>query len=218
MSTAFFTVYFSARLDNTVTYGETAIKVMDNVGEEIPSPSSVRIYIKYDEISPHIINAFVALEDKRFFKHSGIDYIRIGGALINNIKAGYIKEGGSTITQQLAKNTQLSNKKTLQRKIKEAKLARDIERKYSKEEILEIYLNAIYFGNSIYGINEACMRFFNKKPADIELYEAAILAGVVKNPGKNSPLRSPANANQRKNLVLRLMKEQGYIDAFQYEK
>lgn len=218
LSVSFLSIYFSAKLDKNLVHGNTEIKVFDNSDEEIQSPSSVHAYIKYDEISPHIINAFIALEDKRFFKHNGIDYIRVGGALVNNLKAGYIKEGGSTITQQLAKNTQLSNKKTLQRKIKEAKLAKDIERKYSKEEILEIYLNAIYFGNSIYGINQACLRFFNKKPIEIELYEAAILAGVVKNPGKNSPLRSPENADKRKNLALRLMKEQGYIDAFQYEK
>ncbi len=216
-SVSFFTIYFSAKLDKNITYGSSQINVYDKDGVEVLSPSSMHIYTRYDEISPHIINAFVAIEDKRFFKHSGIDYIRVGGALVNNIKAGRIKEGGSTITQQLAKNTHLSNKKTLQRKIKEAKLARDIERKYTKEEILEIYLNAIYFGNSIYGVNQACMRFFNKKPSDVEVYEAAILAGVVKNPGKNSPLRSPNNANQRKNLVLRLMKEQGYIDSFEYE-
>ncbi len=217
LSVSFFSIYFSAKLDKNIAYGNTEIKVFDNVDEEIQSPSSINVYVKYDEISPHIINAFVALEDKRFFKHNGIDYIRVGGALVNNLKAGYIKEGGSTITQQLAKNTQLSNKKTLQRKIKEAKLAKDIESEFSKEEILEIYLNAIYFGNSIYGINQACMRFFNKKPIEISLFEAAILAGVVKNPGKNSPLRHPENADKRKNLVLRLMKEQGYIDAFQYE-
>lgn len=217
LTSIFFSIYYSAKLNNeNINKMSGKLIIYDISGNEIDLPASCNNYAHYKDISKHIINAFVALEDKRFYKHDGIDYIRLGGALLNNLKAGYIKEGGFTITQQLAKNTQLNNEKTLQRKIKEAKLAKDIEKRYSKEEILEMYLNAIYFGNGIYGVAQACKTFFDKKPSEIEIYEAAILAGVVKNPSKNSPLQHPENANVRKNLVLKLMKEQGYISSIEY--
>ncbi|NCA93282.1 hypothetical protein EOM82_08640, partial [bacterium] len=169
-------------------------------------------------ISTNIISAFVALEDKRFFTHKGIDYYRTFGALYKNVKNRYIKEGGSTITQQLAKNTQLTNEKTLKRKIKEMKLARDIEKNYTKEEILEMYLNAIYFGYGIYGIDNACRTYFNKEPIEVTVNEAAMLAGIVKNPSNYSPISNPDKANKRKNLVLKLMREQNYIAEKEYEE
>lgn len=216
LTTTFFSIFFSTKLNNNNSYNSNGkILIYDNQGNKVDLPS-LNSYVSYDDIDKNIINAFVALEDKRFFKHNGIDYIRLAGAFKNNIKAGYVKEGGSTITQQLAKNTQLNNKKTLERKIREAKLAIEIEERYTKEQIIEMYLNAIYFGNGIYGISQACKQFFDKKPSDIEVYEAAILAGIVKNPSKNSPLQHPENANERKNLVLRLMKDQGFIDDLQY--
>lgn len=216
MLLGFLSIYYSAEIDYTsINKLSGRILVYDNQGNQLDLPS-LNTYVKYEDIDINIINAFVALEDKRFFKHKGVDYIRVFGALKNNIKYGYIKEGGSTITQQLAKNTQLSNQKTLQRKIKEAKLASDIEKVYSKEEIMEMYLNAIYFGNGIYGINQACLQLFNKSPNEIEIYQAAILAGIVKNPSKNSPLQHPTNSNKRKNLVLKLMQEQGFINELEY--
>ena len=174
-------------------------------------PEKYKIEVKLEDISPYIVNAFIALEDKRFYTHHGLDYRRIAGALINNIKAGYFKEGGSTITQQLAKNAILTNEKSLVRKLKEAKLARQIEKRYTKDQILEMYLNTIYFGHSLYGVNAAAKGLFAKDPLTVTLSEAAILAGIVKNPKKNSPLNSPENALKRRDLVLGLMTEQGYI-------
>ena len=186
-------------------------------GEELKLPAEYKITVPIEEISPYIVHAFVALEDKRFYVHHGLDYKRIAGALVNNIKAGYLKEGGSTITQQLAKNAILSNEKSIVRKLKEAKLAKQIEKRYSKDEIMEMYLNTIYFGHSLYGIRAATERLFGKKPSEVTLSEAAILAGIVKNPKKNSPLNSPENALKRRDLVLELMNEQGYIDENEYE-
>ena len=174
-------------------------------------------YIKYEDISSNVINAFVSLEDKRFFSHSGIDAYRTVGAFAHNLKSGKIKEGGSTITQQLAKNTLLSSEKTLKRKIAEMKLAKQIEKKYNKEEILEMYLNAIYYGNGIYGIDSACHNYFGKNPSDLSPAEGAILAGSVKNPSKYSPANNPEAAMNRKNMVIKLMLDQGYLSKEEYD-
>ncbi len=216
--TVFLSIYFSVKLDNENIVAEKAsLQIVDRYGEEIDSTFFNR-YVKYEDISTNIINAFVALEDKRFFRHNGVDYYRTAGALINNLKHGYFKEGGSTITQQLAKNTQLSGEKTIVRKIKEMKLAHDIEKKYSKEEILEMYLNAIYYGNGIYGIDSACKTYFNKKPIEITVSEGAILAGIVKNPSKYSPISHSDNATTRMKLVCKLLLDQGYISREDYEE
>ncbi len=193
------------------------LRVVSASGEEIEYYSRYKAEVSYQEISPYIVNAFVALEDKRFYKHHGLDYKRIAGAAVNNIKAGYLKEGGSTITQQLAKNAILSNEKSFVRKLKEAKLAIQIEKRYSKDEIMTMYLNTIYFGHSLYGVKAACARLFGKTPSEVNVAEAAMLAGIVKNPLKNSPLNSVENATERRNLVLKLMLEQGYIDESEYE-
>ena len=182
-------------------------KFNDVGGNRIMLPQEYKIVTPISEISPYIVYAFVALEDKRFYTHHGLDYRRIVGAMINNIKAGYMKEGGSTITQQLAKNAILTNEKSLVRKLKEAKLARQIEKRYSKDEIMEMYLNTIYFGHSLYGVRSATERLFGKSPNDVSLSEAAILAGIVKNPKRNSPLNSVENALERRDLVLKLMKD-----------
>lgn len=193
------------------------ITMYDADSNEIAYPEKYKIECAIDDISPYIVNAFVALEDKRFYKHHGLDYRRILGAMWNNIKAGYLKEGGSTITQQLAKNAILTNEKSIVRKLKEAKLARQIEKRYTKDQIMEMYLNTIYFGHSLYGVNAACKRLFGKDPSSVTLSEAAILAGIVKNPKRNSPLNSTENALERRNLVLKLMNEQGYITESELE-
>ena len=212
----FFSIYFSAHLDSNAIIAERAkLIVCDVHGNEIGADELNR-YVEYEDINTNIINAFVALEDKRFFKHSGVDLYRTAGALLNNVKAGYFKEGGSTITQQLAKNTQLTGEKTLSRKIKELKLARDIEKRYSKEAILEMYLNAIYYGNGIFGIDSACKNYFNKSPAEVNIAESAILAGIVKSPQNYSPINSAEKALSRMKLVLKLMLEQDYIDEQEY--
>ena len=214
-----FSVVNGIKLDkNALEHSNTKKVVINDIkGKNMDYFSSIKSNVSYEKISPYTIYAFVSLEDKRFYEHNGIDFKRILGASFNNLKAGYFKEGGSTITQQLAKNSLLTQEKTIERKLKEAKLALEIEKTYSKEEILTKYLNTIYFGHSLYGIGDACKRLFNKEPIDISLGESAILAGIVKNPLKNSPLNSIDNAIARRNLVLKLMLNQGYIDESQYE-
>jgi penicillin-binding protein 2A len=214
-----FSVYYSSQLDDSKIVSPSAkLKIIDAEGSELLYRSSLNEYVKYDQISPNIINAFVALEDKRFFKHKGLDYYRIGGAIVHNIKAKRLKEGASTISQQLAKNTQLSNEKTFERKIREMRITRQIEKKYSKESILEMYLNAIYFGNGIYGIGKACKTIFAKPAREITLPEAAMLAGIVRSPGRNSPLNNIENAEKRKNLALSVMMENQFISKTEYEQ
>lgn len=214
----FFSIYFSSNLDKTtIVVKKAEIELYDNDSTLIVNNELYK-YIPYEKISPNVINAFIALEDKRFYTHKGIDYYRLLGALINNVKSLSFKEGGSTITQQLAKNTQLNNEKTLKRKIKEMRIARQIEKNYTKNQILEMYLNAIYYGNGIYGIDSACRNYFNKSPTEISISEGAILAGIVKNPQKYSPKNNPNLAIKRRNLVLSLMKEQNFISETQYSQ
>ncbi len=209
--------YFSVKFDpDKVVATKAQIIITDSSNRPIDSKCLFR-YVPYDKISSNVINAFVALEDKRFFTHHGVDYYRTAGAFIHNLSSGRLKEGGSTITQQLAKNTMLSSEKTFKRKIKEMKLARKIEKNYSKEQIIEMYLNAIYYGNGIYGIDSAAYNYFGKEAADLSAAEGAILAGIVKNPSRYSPKNNPDAAIGRRNIVLRLMLEQGYIDKNYYE-
>lgn len=187
------------------------VKIKDNRGNSLDYISSIKTFVPFNEINKNVINAFISVEDKRFFSHNGLDLKRIIGATIHNLEAGYFKEGGSTITQQLAKNALLSQEKTIDRKLKEAKLSLEIEKNYTKEEIIAMYLNTIYFGNSLYGIGSASKKIFNKTPGELSVAESAILAGIVKNPLKNSPLNSIENAMSRKKLILRLMLEQNLI-------
>lgn len=217
-ATVFASIYFSVKLDAEAVIAERAQVVFYDSSGKITEYSTLSRYVKYEDIGTDIINSFVALEDKRFFNHHGVDYYRTAGALVKNIKAGGYKEGGSTITQQLAKNTMLSSEKTIVRKIKEMKLAKDIEKNYSKEEILEMYLNAIYFGNGVYGIDSACKYYFDKKPSEVGIAESAILAGIVKSPQNYSPVNNPEKAKERMNLVLKLMYEQDYISETEYEQ
>ncbi len=206
------------KLDKSVLENKMieTVKILDCNGSELEYFSSLKQFVPYDKINKNVINAFVSVEDKRFFSHNGLDLKRIIGATINNAKAGSFKEGGSTITQQLVKNALLSNEKTINRKLKEAKLSIELERNYSKEEIIAMYLNTIYFGHSLYGIESASKRLFNKEPKDLSISESAILAGIVKNPLKNSPLNSVENAINRRNLILKLMYEQKYITTKEY--
>ena len=165
-----------------------------------------------NEILPQTRNAFIAIEDKRFYEHNGIDYHGLLRATFNNIKSFSLKEGGSTISQQLIKNTHLTSEKTLKRKLIELKLTSQLERNYSKEEILEKYLNTIYFGNNCYGITSASKLYFNKTPSQLSLNESAILASIVKAPAYYSPLNDIERCLTRKNVVLKQMLEQGFIN------
>ena len=169
--------------------------------------SSVRI----NELNKHTIDAFVNTEDKRFFTHSGFDMKRIAKAVWNNFKASSFKEGASTISQQLIKNTHLSQEKTMKRKLREWKLTKQLEKQYAKEEILEKYLNTIYFGHNCFGLRSAANFYFGKSPEELSLADSAILAGLVKSPNNYSPFKHPEACKQRKRTVLKLMQQNNSI-------
>lgn len=170
-----------------------------------------RVPVEYHEISQNVVNALIAIEDQRFREHNGIDPIRIGGALVANIKAGKVVQGGSTITQQLVGLVYLNrNEKSLERKIKEAILAIKIEKQLSKNEIITNYLNRAYF-NGAYGIEAASQYYFAKHASELNVPEAAMLAGLIQNPSKWSPISFPENALYRRNLVIDQMASCGFI-------
>ncbi|MCX7723816.1 MAG: PBP1A family penicillin-binding protein [Thermodesulfovibrio sp.] len=169
------------------------------------------IYVPIKQIPKHLIDAVIAVEDSRFWKHRGIDYIGIGRALITDILHMKLKEGGSTITQQLAKIMFLTPEKTLSRKIKEAYLALKIERELSKEKILELYLNNVYFGHGAYGVEMASRIYFGKSVQNITLPEAALLAGLIKAPNTYSPYNDLVKAKQRQEIVLERMEKEELI-------
>ncbi|WRH72020.1 MAG: PBP1A family penicillin-binding protein [Erythrobacter sp.] len=169
-------------------------------------------WIDYDDIPVNMRNAMVAVEDKRFHSHLGIDPIRLTGALVEGVTGSRARLGGtSTITQQLARNLFLNNNRSLDRKAREAVLALALEWKFSKEEILELYLNKVYFGGGAYGIDSASRKFFSHPANELSVGEAAIIAGLVKAPSRYSPTADTQAAVDRAKVVLRLMREQGYI-------
>ncbi len=162
--------------------------------------------------------ALVATEDRKFYKHSGVDLKGIARAIVKDIKAGEFVEGASTITQQLAKTLFLTPRKTLVRKIKEAILAFQLERRYTKDEILELYLNQVYFGSGAYGVESAAKIFFGKSVKDLSLSECALVAGMPKSPSRYSPLVNPDLAIKRRNRVLRQMRDTGIIPEVVYRQ
>ncbi|WP_321328272.1 PBP1A family penicillin-binding protein [uncultured Ilyobacter sp.] len=174
--------------------------------------------IHIDEIPENMKNAVIAIEDKRFYTHHGFDMRRLGKAVLVNLSRGRAVQGGSTITQQLAKNAFLSNEKTLIRKVKEALITLEIEKRYEKDEILEKYLNEIYFGSGSYGIKEASRSIFDKDVSRINLAEVAILAGVPNRPAKYDPRKNLDKAIERGQLVLKLMLKQEFITELEYER
>ena len=169
------------------------------------------IFVPIDSIPKNMINALVAVEDSRFWKHKGIDYIGIARALAKDVIHASLREGGSTITQQLAKVVFLSPEKTVKRKLMELTLAIKIEKSLSKKEILELYLNKVYFGHGAYGIEMAARRYFNKSAKQLTLAEASLIAGLVKAPSSYSPFNNLTKAKERQYLVLSRMEEEGYI-------
>jgi len=176
-------------------------------------PSQYRVEVSLDRISPHLRNAVMAVEDTRFYDHDGIDAIRVIGAILRDVREGRAAEGASTITQQLARVSFLSRDKTLRRKVREAILAQRIEKMYSKDQILEIYLNKVYFGDGLYGVEAAARGYFGKPASDVSVAEAAMLAGIIKAPSAVNPTTSLDRATQRRNVVLNLMSEHGFITA-----
>lgn len=204
-------------MDQLTSYSRT-VTILDANGKQIDGTlyDNNKIYVRIDDLPEHTVNAFVAIEDKRFYKHSGIDYSRMASALLSNIKSRSFREGASTITQQLIKNTHLSNEKTLRRKINEMRLARQLERIYSKNQILESYFNILYFGSGLRGIGTASAVMFDKPASELTLAQSAMLASIINNPTKYSPYNNIDNLNKRKELVLRQMLAQGYISDSEY--
>lgn len=177
---------------------------------------SGEISADYDEVPQHLKDAFVALEDKRFYEHHGVDYYRIAGAFVANVKSGSRAQGGSTITQQIVKNAFLGGEKSFSRKLREARLAVSLERRMSKDEILGTYLNMLYFGSGEYGVKNAARRFFACEVGDLTIAQSAMLAAIVKSPTKYNPINNYDNALSRTGLVLSLMLGQGKISDEEY--
>ncbi len=169
------------------------------------------IFVPLDNIPRNMINAVIAVEDSRFWKHNGIDYIAIGRAVVKDVLHASLKEGGSTLTQQLAKVIFLTPEKTLKRKLMEASLAMKMERSLSKKEILELYLNKVYFGHGAYGVEMAAKVYFGKSVRQLNLAEASLIAGLVKAPTIYSPYNDLSKAKERQFIVLTRLEEEGYI-------
>lgn len=182
-----------------------------------PAPLACMDFCESCDIGQNTFNAFIAKEDKRFYNHNGIDLRGILRACAANIKNKRTVQGGSTITQQLAKNLVLSSEKKLSRKISEVALSREIESRYTKEEILTMYLNVIYFGENTFGITNASMLYFGKKPCELSLSESAMLAGIIASPENYSPIKSLDIAQDKRDIVLSLMQKQGYISHEEYQ-
>lgn len=188
------------------------IEIYDINNEKVTESLSGSSYAKLENLNQKTYQAFIDIEDKTFFEHNGINIKRMFKALATNIASGEIVQGASTISQQLIKNTHLSNEKTYSRKIKEVVLALELENEFEKDEILEMYLNAIYFGNGCYGIESASNFYFNKNASELSLNESAILAGIIKSPSYYDPINYPEHIRERKNLILSKMFELGNIE------
>jgi len=187
------------------------VSVIDNTGAIIATRGEGGTPVKLKNLPPYLPKAFVAIEDRRFYQHFGVDPIGLLRAAFTNARAGSVVQGGSTLTQQLAKNLFLTPERSLERKLQEAILALWLEAKFSKDQILEIYLNRVYFGSGAYGVDAAAQRYFGKPAAHVTLAEAAILAGLVKAPTRLAPTRNRDAAEERAQIVLSAMAQSGFI-------
>ena len=177
-----------------------------------------RIEVPLSRVSKHLIRALIAVEDQRFYDHGGVDIVRVAGAALTNVRRGRAAQGGSTLTQQLARQSFLTPEKTFTRKLKEVLLAKRLEREFEKDEILELYLNKVYFGAGLYGAQAASMGYFGKTAAELDVAEAALLAGLVKSPSSYAPTNDLKRATSRRNVVLRAMLDTKAIDKATYER
>ncbi len=207
---AYITPKFPIYTNNNITYYDINGNDMFN--------SNNNDYVKLDEISPDVINAIVSIEDKNFYKHNGFDFLRIAKAMVINITSGKIKQGASTISQQYVKNLYLTFDKTWKRKIKEAFLTIELETHYSKDEILEGYLNTINFGAGCYGIKNASNYYFNKNPKDLTIEEATLLVGIPKSPTYFNPITNYDNSKGRQYDVIYSMYKNNYISKNDIDK
>lgn len=217
--TAYAVITKDAVLDSSKLKGSGQnVTILDDEGNELTN-ASLEIQkksVSIDKLQPHTVNAFIASEDRKFYSHNGLNYGRMLKALFKNIASGSFKEGASTISQQLIKNTHLSNDKTIKRKLNEIKLTKKLEKRYSKNEILEMYLNTIYFGHNCYGLQNASEFYFNKKAENLDLTESATIVGLLASPNNYSPFKNPEKSLSRRNLVLKGMYDCGYIDKNTY--
>lgn len=168
-------------------------------------------FVPYDKIPDLLKKGIIATEDRRYYDHGAIDLIGVGRAAFTNYMAGETVEGGSTIAQQTVKNIFLSNERTMTRKVEELALAVQLEHNYSKDQILELYLNTIYFGHGAYGVGEASRTYFGKEPKDLDLSQCAMLAGLPQAPSAYDPIAHPQEGAKRMTTVLALMAQEGYI-------
>ena len=205
--------FSSVKFDKTkLSYTNSEIKLFDDEGLLINQNKEEEKDIIIKDLPKNLINAFISIEDKSFYSHNGINYKRMIMATIKNITSGKLKEGASTISQQLIKNTHLTNEKTFSRKANELLLAKELEKQLSKDEILTAYFNAIYFGSGAFGINQASQRFFSKEPKDLNLAECATLAAIIKSPKTYSPINNKDKCKKRRNLVLKEMYKDNKIN------
>ena len=183
-----------------------------SLSDKIAEIKSNDTYLSIDSVPEYYLNAVIAVEDHRFKEHGAIDIIAIGRAIVSNIQAKDFNEGGSTITQQVAKNLYfITEDDVVSRKIAEIFVAIDLEKQYSKDDILEFYINTIYFGEGYYGIREASNGYYHKEPKDLNLYEATMLAGVPNAPSVYAPTINPDLAKSRQGKVISSMVENGYL-------
>lgn len=185
--------------------------------EKVASIQAKEGYTRLEALPSVYVNAVVSVEDHRFYGHFGIDPIAIGRAVLHDIQAGRYVEGGSTITQQLAKNLYFTQEKEMSRKVAEVFMAFQLEEKYDKDEILELYVNSIYFGDGYYTAGDASRGYFGKEPAEMNEYESTLLAGIPNAPGRYAPTKSQELAEKRQRQVLRRMEACGYFSQEEVE-
>ena len=183
-----------------------------SLSDKINKIKSDEDYVTIDEVTKDYLNAVIAVEDHRFKEHGAVDFISIARAIIANVKAGELHEGGSTITQQVAENLYfIGEDDVVSSKIAEVFMSMDLEKNYSKDDILEFYINIIYFGDGHYGIREASKGYYNKEPKDLNLYESTLLAGVPNAPSIYAPTINPDLAKNRQQKVINSMVKYGYL-------
>lgn len=208
---------YSLKLDkDKISSAISQVRFYDNRNDNINGELINNENIKLSELNQYTIDAFLCIEDKEFYNHDGLNYKRIVGAMFTNLKEMSFVQGASTISQQLIKNTHLTNEKTISRKINEMILTKKLENEFTKNEILETYLNVIYFGEGCYGIESASKNYFNISASDLTLSQSAILAGIIKSPARYSPIYNFENCLKRRNLVLSEMLKDNKISIDEY--
>ena len=208
--------YYGARMPSAATWSipdrPPNVKIVSVNGETMANRGATGgEALLLGDMSPYIPQAVIAIEDRRFYSHFGVDPIGLTRAMLSNLTAGRMVQGGSTLTQQLAKNLFLSPERTIERKVQEVLLSLWLEHRFTKDQILEMYLNRVFYGSGAYGVEAASRRYFRKPASDVSLAEAALLAGLLKAPSRLSPARDPKAAEARAQVVLAAMREQGVV-------